>query len=162
MNAWVVPLSSPLLRGKLLGGSSALNLMAWGRASTDEYEAVAQFAEDSSWSFSGLLQYFKKSESLSVFPANPYPNVSLAQTSQMLLDLPNVDGFDGPIIVCGIFSSCLDALIIKQASHNSYYLDVVNTMATTMNNAGIATNVEPVSQLQPFVVTHIVTKPFIS
>ena len=73
--------------------------MAWGRASTSEYDAVASFAEDSSWSFDGLLPFFKKSETFSPFPANPYPNISLEQTAQTFLDLPRVSGLDGPIVV---------------------------------------------------------------
>ena len=89
-----------MYRGKMLGGSSGLNLMAWGRASIPEYEAISSFAGgDSSWNFNGLLPFFKKSEDFSLIPANPYPNISLAQAAQTLLNLPKVDGFAGPIVV---------------------------------------------------------------
>ncbi|KAF4987984.1 hypothetical protein FGRMN_10032 [Fusarium graminum] len=51
----------PWPRGKALGGTSALNYMAWNRASRDDYdawEALGNFG----WGWEGLLPFFKRSE----------------------------------------------------------------------------------------------------
>ncbi|KAI1169588.1 GMC oxidoreductase [Nemania sp. FL0916] len=47
--------------GNLVGGSSAINAMMTIRATSDDYDRWGSFfGEDSSWSWEGLLPYFKK------------------------------------------------------------------------------------------------------
>ncbi|BGP18680.1 hypothetical protein JCM10213v2_006746 [Rhodosporidiobolus nylandii] len=48
-------------RGKVLGGSSALNFMAWTRGFAGDYDSWAKLGI-SGWGWSDLLPYFKKSE----------------------------------------------------------------------------------------------------
>ena len=50
-------------RGKMLGGSSALNYMAYVRGHPGDYDAWAK-AGAAGWSYRELLPYFKKSEGL--------------------------------------------------------------------------------------------------
>lgn len=48
-------------RGKVLGGSSVLNLMQYVRSNPLDYNNWANITEDSSWNYDNLLPYFKKS-----------------------------------------------------------------------------------------------------
>ncbi|KAM0551241.1 hypothetical protein ACHAPJ_008586 [Fusarium lateritium] len=48
-------------RGKVLGGTSALNYMAWNRASKDDYDAWEALG-NSGWGWEELLPFFKRSE----------------------------------------------------------------------------------------------------
>ncbi|SPJ78300.1 related to alcohol oxidase [Fusarium torulosum] len=51
----------PWPRGKALGGTSALNYMAWNRASKDDYDAWEALGNPG-WGWEGLLPFFKRSE----------------------------------------------------------------------------------------------------
>lgn len=51
-----------LPRGKVIGGSSAINLLGWDRGTQSEYDTWSQFFQSGGWSFAKLLPYFKKSE----------------------------------------------------------------------------------------------------
>jgi len=52
----------PWNRGKVVGGSSALNYMTWNRASREDYDAWEALGNPG-WGWESLLPYFKKSES---------------------------------------------------------------------------------------------------
>ncbi|KAK9774554.1 hypothetical protein AB5N19_07049 [Seiridium cardinale] len=51
----------PWPRGKVLGGTSALNFMTWNRASREDYDAWKELGNEG-WGWDDLLPYFKKSE----------------------------------------------------------------------------------------------------
>ncbi|KAL8863141.1 MAG: hypothetical protein Q9178_000516 [Gyalolechia marmorata] len=53
----------PWARGKVLGGSSALNIMTWNRACREDYDAWEELGNQG-WGWDGLLPFFKKSETL--------------------------------------------------------------------------------------------------
>ena len=53
----------PVPRGKMLGGSSGLNYMAWVRGHPGDYDSWAQ-AGATGWGYADVLPYFKKSEGL--------------------------------------------------------------------------------------------------
>ncbi|KAL8950024.1 MAG: hypothetical protein Q9222_003918, partial [Ikaeria aurantiellina] len=55
--------SIPWGRGKVLGGSSALNFMTWNRACKEDYDTWAELG-DKGWGWDDLLPYFMKSETL--------------------------------------------------------------------------------------------------
>ncbi|KAI9066188.1 GMC oxidoreductase [Trametes sanguinea] len=114
-------------RGKMVGGSSGINGMAWGRASSVEYNALSTFAGNSNWSWPGLLPYMRKSETFCLEPNNTYPGITQEAADQALSDFQRVDGFSGPIV----------------ASHNSLIFDVVDQMVKSLNEVGVPTNVEP-------------------
>ena len=51
----------PVLAGNLVGGGSAVNAMMTVRGTSEDYDRWGSFfGEDSSWSWEGLLPYFKK------------------------------------------------------------------------------------------------------
>ncbi|KAJ7439757.1 hypothetical protein FB451DRAFT_145380 [Mycena latifolia] len=64
--------SIPLARGKVVGGSSAINFIVWQRGAQPEYDLWSTgFENGPRWSFSGLLPYFKKAENWTAPPASP-------------------------------------------------------------------------------------------
>ncbi len=89
-------------RGKMLGGSSGINGLAWGRASKPEYDSWSVLSGDGTWSWKGLLPYMQKAENFSAVPTNPYPGISGGQKARVSHDIPQEDGYNGPIHV----SSC--------------------------------------------------------
>lgn len=51
----------PVMAGNLVGGSSAVNAMMTVRGTSEDYDRWGSFfGEGSSWSWEGLLPYFKK------------------------------------------------------------------------------------------------------
>ncbi|KAJ7643355.1 alcohol oxidase [Mycena polygramma] len=112
------PISQP--RGKMVGGSSGLNLLGWSRGSKLEYDAWATFSGCSDWSWAGLSQYFAKSQTVDKkSQPNPFPGVSPAQYAASF-----THGGTGPINV----------------SYNTVYSDIVSDYVKTWNNLGIQTN----------------------
>ncbi|MCJ1266941.1 hypothetical protein MMC22_006826 [Lobaria immixta] len=55
--------TSPWARGRVLGGSSALNFMTWNRGNREDYDAWEELGNEG-WGWDGLLPFFKKSEHL--------------------------------------------------------------------------------------------------
>ncbi|KAF8876180.1 GMC oxidoreductase [Infundibulicybe gibba] len=77
-------------RGKILGGSSAMNFMSFSRCSTrDEYNALETLGNPG-WNWDNLLPYFKKSENLTVPPS------AMADKYQIRPD-PEFHGTNGPV-----------------------------------------------------------------
>ncbi|CAG5124863.1 unnamed protein product [Candidula unifasciata] len=53
-------------RGKVLGGSSSINVMQYVRASRHDYDRWAEYTKDEGWSYQHVLPYFKKSEDIRI------------------------------------------------------------------------------------------------
>ncbi|OHE99413.1 GMC oxidoreductase [Colletotrichum orchidophilum] len=79
------------IRGKQLGGSSAMNFMFWTHPSRRDIDNWGALGNEG-WSWEALAPYFRKSESF-VAPSSQ-------QTSDLLLEYvdPSVHGATGPII----------------------------------------------------------------
>ncbi|KAF8993252.1 GMC oxidoreductase-domain-containing protein [Cyathus striatus] len=116
-----------LSRGKLLGGSSGLNLLAFGRGSKPEYDAWKTFISDSGWDWNSLLPFFEKSESVAKVPENPFANFTLDPKSFLIRSSPRSNGLNGPVAV----------------SFDSIYAEPVPTVVQTLNSLGIKTNMDP-------------------
>ncbi|CAG2174628.1 unnamed protein product, partial [Oppiella nova] len=71
---------TPEAKGKVLGGSSAVNFMVYNRGNRKYYDSIARDFGANGWSFEQLLPYFKKSEN------NTDPNVD-----------PRYHGRSGPV-----------------------------------------------------------------
>ncbi|KAJ7146024.1 hypothetical protein C8R44DRAFT_863842 [Mycena epipterygia] len=76
-------------RGKILGGTSALNAMLWDRSSKPEYNLISQLGNPG-WDWDGLVPYFEKAENFTE------PDPSFAQTWNLTYDI-STRGLSGPI-----------------------------------------------------------------
>jgi len=81
----------PWPRGKMVGGSSGLNYMAWTRPQKDDLDNWSKLYPGSGWDDASLLEYSKRSENTS------QPNM-LAKKHNATLTR-RFRGFDGPIHV---------------------------------------------------------------
>lgn len=90
-------------RGRVLGGSSAINAMCYVRGHPSDYDGWAA-AGCRGWSWSEVLPYFKRSEGCLV------PGVD-----------PNLHGFDGPLKVSALRSpSGFNRVILQAAEARGY------------------------------------------
>ncbi|KAJ3513163.1 hypothetical protein NLJ89_g3106 [Agrocybe chaxingu] len=82
-------------RGKVIGGSSALNFMAWHRGARAEYDAWGTALGNTGWSFDTILPYFMKAANWTA------PTVSLVPEADFenLAGLASVNGQAGPVQV---------------------------------------------------------------
>ncbi|KAF4452567.1 hypothetical protein F53441_4586 [Fusarium austroafricanum] len=109
----------PWPRGKVLGGTSALNFMAWNRASKDDYDAWEALGNPG-WGWDGLLPFFKRSETF-------HPPSTKLQRQQELSHDAETFGDAGPIHISyptayspshALWHSTLNALgVPTNASH---------------------------------------------
>ncbi|KAF8212665.1 alcohol oxidase [Mycena galopus ATCC 62051] len=77
--------------GRALGGSTIINGMIFPRAEAQQYDAWGQLNNDSTWTWSALLPFFKKSEIFT--PPNAF------QTASGVRFLSSVHGFAGRVKV---------------------------------------------------------------
>ncbi|KAI0312845.1 hypothetical protein OF83DRAFT_1249877 [Amylostereum chailletii] len=105
------------LRGKALGGSSAIHSMVWQRGSRADYDAWAYaFSNGPGWSFDGLLPYLKLSENFTAPDQRSDPLVPPSMLSGThhnlgtLVDrLDRVHGHGGPTeISYGAYRTALE------------------------------------------------------
>ncbi|KZP25967.1 GMC oxidoreductase [Athelia psychrophila] len=68
-------------RGKVLGGTSAINALMWTRASKAEYDALVELGNPG-WSFDELLPYFKRSQAHTPQENNIIPGTGTLSPSQ--------------------------------------------------------------------------------
>ncbi|PWN18935.1 alcohol oxidase [Microstroma glucosiphilum] len=78
-------------RGKILGGSSALNFLVWQRGSKHEFDAWAKFG-NKGWDWEGLLPYFRHSATV-VPPSSQLQKDNFAGLEE------DAHGTDGPVSV---------------------------------------------------------------
>ncbi|KAJ5365179.1 Glucose-methanol-choline oxidoreductase [Penicillium concentricum] len=81
--------SLPWPRGRILGGTSALNLMAWNRGHRKDYDAWAELGNEK-WGWEDLLPFFRRSENF-----HP-PSVAHQKHYHSSYD-PQANGTKGPI-----------------------------------------------------------------
>ncbi|KDQ11640.1 hypothetical protein BOTBODRAFT_177042 [Botryobasidium botryosum FD-172 SS1] len=109
-------------RGKVLGGTSAINTMTWGRASREEYNVIAVLTGCKEWRWDNFLKYCKKSESMHG-PVNP----EWAQKYRATFE-PSSHGTSGPL-------SRSFVPWLGEEGHNSHI-----PFFETLNNLGVRTN----------------------
>ncbi|KAJ7154764.1 alcohol oxidase [Mycena filopes] len=117
-------------RGKVLGGSSAINYMAWGRASKEEYDAWGLLSEgEGGWNWDSLLPFFKKSEDASSAGRDLATEYSLSDSHISSPGVPAEDavGVDGPI----------------KTRYNMCNTDVAPAYVQAWNALGQQTNLNP-------------------
>ncbi|PCH34877.1 hypothetical protein WOLCODRAFT_19639 [Wolfiporia cocos MD-104 SS10] len=120
-----------LPRGKMLGGSSGINYMAFNRAPNLEYDSWHTFSPYLDWTWNGLLTYFIKSENMSLFPQDPYPSFSQDVYNSSVRSPQLFTGRSGPLLT----------------SYNEIYLETVSEFVRSQNTLGIVTNAYPVTKI---------------
>ncbi|KAF8501338.1 alcohol oxidase [Hysterangium stoloniferum] len=113
--------------GKVLGGSSAINMMAYLRGSKADYDNWEALGNPG-WNWTNLLPYFKKSETAFTQRAQDiFPGVSPSDVKQMEELSKEYRGSDGPLMV----------------TYNSVHNPLVHASVKALNALGIPTNIAP-------------------
>lgn len=109
-------------RGKVLGGSSAINFEMFNRPASREFSAWASLNRGrGAWGWDDLIPYIKKSETYQPpRPEDEFPT-ELSRRGDAY------HGLNGPV----------------KASHNEWYSELLNPFVRVMNTLGVATNREP-------------------
>ncbi|VDB86262.1 unnamed protein product [Peniophora sp. CBMAI 1063] len=124
-------------RGKMLGGSTGINFMAWDRGSRADYDAWTRFGGEG-WSFDGLLPYFKKTEDTRSVKENP--NSMIAASTQVAGGgFEESTGINGPVKV----------------SYNETDTDVQGVFVKTWNGMGVPTSANHFAGEKHGVINHI-------
>ncbi|KAJ6496059.1 GMC oxidoreductase [Mycena sanguinolenta] len=76
-------------RGKVLGGSTAINFMAWGRPALNEIDAIGSLGNPG-WTGDDLFKYMRKAETFTP----PDPAFAVANN---LTSIPSAHGTSGPV-----------------------------------------------------------------
>lgn len=63
-------------RGKMVGGSSGLNAMAWVRPKAEELDIWSRLGISGGWNWKGLLPYMMKTENVSMGDSSAFPGSS--------------------------------------------------------------------------------------
>ncbi|KIJ32229.1 GMC oxidoreductase [Sphaerobolus stellatus SS14] len=84
----------PYPRGKMVGGSSGLNAMAWVRPRQDDLDNWAKFGVQGGWDWEGLLPYMMKAENVSIGDSSAFPGSKNPSGSDS-----TIYGREGPIQV---------------------------------------------------------------
>ncbi|KAK7983395.1 hypothetical protein PG989_010797 [Apiospora arundinis] len=120
-------------RGKILGGTSALNFMTWNRANREDYDAWEQLGNPG-WGWNDLLPFFKKTEHF--HPPGPGTQDEFQENYDQ-----GVMGVDGPVH--------LSFARQYSASHKMWH--------ATLNALGVDTNKQHLSGSNVGVWTNINT-----
>ncbi|CAE6364331.1 unnamed protein product [Rhizoctonia solani] len=103
-------------RGKVLGGSSALNYMAFDRASKAEYDAWATLGS-SGWNWNGIMPYMKIAEDFTNI--DPFRNLETSPYPSQ--------GVSGPIA----------------SGYNTWYSDITLPYGESLVKLGVPANLNP-------------------
>ncbi|TDL18468.1 alcohol oxidase [Rickenella mellea] len=124
--------TAPAPRGKMLGGSTSINYIAWDRASKGEYDSWKQVADpEGAWGWDTLLPYFKRSENAAPSLETPdlYPGFSLSDKHVIHEGVPEEEavGTAGPVKIC----------------YNTITTENIPPFIKAWNTIGIPTNANP-------------------
>ncbi|KAF8643365.1 hypothetical protein AX16_009093 [Volvariella volvacea WC 439] len=107
-------LDTPL--GKMVGGSSGINLMGWDRGARQEYDGWGTLFSSGGWNWSNFSPYLKKVERVHEASVDPFPNQSGSADSSAY-------GTSGPI----------------DSSLNTVYMGEVDPYVRAWNARGVPT-----------------------
>lgn len=77
------------VRGKIVGGSTAVNALYMTRSIKDEHDAWAELVDDDGWNWDSLLPYFRRYENFSPPASDLKDNLSIEVKD-------SAHGYDGP------------------------------------------------------------------
>ncbi|ETS76828.1 hypothetical protein PFICI_10702 [Pestalotiopsis fici W106-1] len=108
-------------RGKILGGTSALNFMTWNRAAREDYDSWRDLGNEG-WGWDDLLPYFKKSESFHS------PAACNQKTNSLYYD-ENALGKSGPVQI---------GYAPEYSASHALWHDTMNTLGIHTNKAHLS------------------------
>ncbi|THU82648.1 alcohol oxidase [Dendrothele bispora CBS 962.96] len=108
-------------RGKVLGGSSAINNLVWQRGAAYEYDNWGRLIDCDEWTFDELLPYFKKAENWT------RPTNMLIDTLEPSPELAAAQGTSGHV----------------QTSYNTFRTDIDVAFAEAFLNLGLPLSPNP-------------------
>lgn len=115
-------------RGKVLGGSSALNFMVYGRASKEEYDAWESLGNPG-WAWNDLLPYFKKAETVIPGQAGIFPGTSGPPGTDTTFE-----GRNGP-------------LVLSYNTNATFTPELLAPYVQSLRNIGVFANPDPVGNV---------------
>ncbi|KII88352.1 hypothetical protein PLICRDRAFT_175951 [Plicaturopsis crispa FD-325 SS-3] len=122
--------------GKMLGGSSGLNFMTYGRASSAEYDAWATLG-NSNWTWNSLLPYFKKSEDVTPGESGIFPEGTTKRSAHFKARASGPPGNDPA------FQGKSGPLKIGFNTKATFTTDLLYPYAQSFVNAGSFVNDDP-------------------
>ncbi|CAA7268208.1 unnamed protein product [Cyclocybe aegerita] len=132
-------------RGKVLGGSTAIHAMVWQRGEKEEYDAWGNtFGNGAGWTWSGLLPYFRKSETWT--PPRTGDDALLEGTTPSQIPPAADHGSNGPIHSSyNTFETALDAASILATTSLGHPLNdnPDDGTSTFMPRSGMTRSVDP-------------------
>lgn len=140
-------------RGKLLGGSSALNYMGWDRGSKEEYDAWKLLGDsEGGWDWDALLPFLVKPEDAAPASVNPDLAIEYSASDAHVFGggvPPEVGvGVGGPVKVGKLHHPCvLYTNHHLKLSYNGVYSDAIPPYVKAWNSLNQHTNSNPVRNL---------------
>lgn len=132
--------SIPLNMGKVLGGSSSINVMVWARGHRNDWEHFAAEAGDTAWGYESVLEIYRRIESWQgaadgtrrgtrgpvhvQSPDKPQPVALALLEAARSLDIPVFDSPNGKMME-GRGGAALNDLIVKGGQRSSIYRSYV-------------------------------------
>ncbi|KAJ7447298.1 alcohol oxidase [Mycena galericulata] len=136
-------------RGKVVGGSSAINSLIWQRGASAEYDLWSTaFGNGPNWTFDGLLPYFKKVETWTPPPTEP---AVMPANSSITPSLESAHGTSGPVHVSyNNFLTQVDQPSVQAAGLLGVPLNSNPDLGNPLGFAPIARNVDPVKGIRMY------------
>src|SRR6202011_1839340 len=116
--------SIPLGMGKVLGGGSSINVMAWSRGHKNDWDFFASEAGDNAWNYESVLDIYRRIEDwhgvpdpdyrgtggpVYVEPApDPHPIAPAALEAARSVGIPTFENQNGRIMACNGGASIID------------------------------------------------------
>lgn len=128
--------SIPLNMGKVLGGSSSINVMVWARGHQNDWEHFAQEADDEAWGYRSILDIYRRIENWQGVPdpdrrgsagpvyvepaCNPQPVALAMVEAAESLGMPAFDSPNGTMME-GRGGVAINDLIVKGGKRSSIF-----------------------------------------
>lgn len=126
----------PLNMGKVLGGSSSINVMVWARGHQSDWDHYAQEADDEAWAYRSVLDIYRRIEDWHGAPdstrrgsggpvhietvRNPQPVAMAMVDAAQALGMPAFDSPNGSMME-GRGGVAINDLIVKNGRRSSIY-----------------------------------------
>jgi len=152
--------SMPLTMGKVLGGGSSINVMAWARGHQEDWDYFAAEAGDDAWGYRAVLDIYRRIEDwhgrpdphyrgiggpVFVAPApDPHPVALAFVDGARAVGIPTYDGNNGPMMEGKGGASIVDVRFrngLRQSVFRSYVHPVLNRPNLTVLDGTLVTRV---------------------